>query len=121
MSSDYWEPPIRSVNNRRVTTPSPVDFASVEYSVSYTCIAEAWKKVRSNKGAPGVDNISIEAYPKWVRPKCKDIKQQLLEGSYKPTPVLRVEIPKESGGVPQARHPLCVRSSDYAVHRKSTR
>jgi RNA-directed DNA polymerase len=99
MSSDYWEPPIRSVNNRRVMKPSPVGFASVEYIVSNTCIAEAWKKVRSNKGAPGVDNINIAAFPKWARPKWKNTKQQLLEGVYKPTPVLRVEIPKESGGV----------------------
>jgi RNA-directed DNA polymerase len=99
MSSDYWEPPIRRVNNRRVIDPSSVGFASVEYIVSNTCIAEAWKKVRSNKGAPGVDQISIEQFPKWGRPKWRNIKQQLLEGSYKPTPVLRVEIPKESGGV----------------------
>jgi RNA-directed DNA polymerase len=79
--------------------PSSVDFASVEYIVSRSCIAEAWKKVRSNKGAPGVDNISIEQFPKWGRPKWNGTKQQLLAGSYKPTPVLRVEIPKESGGV----------------------
>ena len=99
MSSDYWEAPNRSVNNRRVITPSPVDFASVEYIVSYECIADAWKKVRSNKGKPGVDHISIERFPKWVRPKWKSIQRQLLDGSYKPTPVLRVEIPKESGGM----------------------
>jgi len=78
---------------------SSVDFASVEYIVSNTCIAEAWKKVRSNKGAPGADHISIERFPKWVRPKWNGIKQQILDGSYKPTPVLRVEIPKESGGM----------------------
>ena len=78
---------------------SSVDFASVEYIVSKPCIAEAWKKVRLNKGAAGVDHISIEQFPEWGRPKWKGIKQQLLESSYKPTPVLRVEIPKESGGV----------------------
>ncbi len=99
MSSDYWEPPIRSVNSRRVIDPSPVDFVSVEYIVSNRCIAEAWKKVRSNKGVAGVDHVSIEQFPKWGRPKWNDIKQQILVGSYNPTPVLRVEIPKESGGV----------------------
>ncbi len=77
----------------------PVDFASVEYIVSSTSIAEAWKKVRSNKGAPGVDGISIEKFPKWVRPQCNDIKQQRLEGTYVPSPALWVEIPKEFGGV----------------------
>ncbi len=77
----------------------PVDFASVEYIVSNASIAEAWKKVRSNKGAPGVDHISIGRFPKWVRPQWKEIKKQLLEGTYVPSPALRVEIPKESGGV----------------------
>ena len=99
VSSDFSLTPDGDLGNRRVINPSPVDLASVEYIVSKSCIAEAWKKVRSNKGAPGVDSISIEQFPKWGRPKWKGIKQQILEGSYKPTPVLRVEIPKESGGV----------------------
>jgi len=99
VSSDYPLTPSGDLDDRRVMKPSSVDFASVEYIVSKTCIAEAWKKVRSNKGAPGVDDISIGQFPKWGRPKWKDIKQQLLEGSFKPTPVLRVDIPKESGGI----------------------
>lgn len=99
MSFDHPPTPSGDLDDRRVMIPSSVDFASVEYIVSKSCIAEAWKKVRSNKGAPGVDNISIEQFPEWGRPKWNGIKQQLLEGVYKPTPVLRVEIPKESGGV----------------------
>ncbi|MES9855980.1 MAG: hypothetical protein ABW166_05180 [Sedimenticola sp.] len=71
----------------------------MEYIVSNASITEAWKKVRSNKGAPGVDGISIEKFPKLVRPQWNDIKRQLLEGDYVPSPTLRVEIPKESGGV----------------------
>ncbi len=83
----------------RVMEPPPVDFASVEYIVSNASITEAWKKVRSNKGAPGADGISIEKFPKWVRPQWYGIKKQLLDGTYVPSPALRVEIPKESGGV----------------------
>jgi len=71
----------------------------VEYIASNASIAEAWKKVRSNKGAPGVDCISIGAFPKWGRPKWKLTKEQLLDGTYEPKPALRVEIPKETGGV----------------------
>jgi hypothetical protein len=74
MNSDYWEPPLRCVNSRRVIDLSLVNFVSVEYIASYECIAEARKKVRSNKGAPGVDHINIAAFRKWVRPKWKDIK-----------------------------------------------
>lgn len=83
----------------RVTESSPFDFASVEYIVSNASITEAWKKVRSNKGAPGADGISIEEFPKLVRPQWYDIKKQLLDRTYVPSPALRVEIPKESGGV----------------------
>jgi RNA-directed DNA polymerase len=71
----------------------------VEYIASSASIAEAWKRVRANKGAPGVDGISIERFPKWGRPRWKETKRQLLDGTYVPQPVLRVEIPKESGGV----------------------
>lgn len=99
MSSEYSLTPPGDLDDRRVMKPSSADFASVEYIVSKRCIAEAWKKVRSNKGAPGVDSISIEQFPKWGRPKWKGIKQQLLAGVYTPGPVLRVAIPKESGGV----------------------
>ena len=99
MSSGRPSTPTGDLDIRRVMEPSPIDFASVEYIVSNASIAEAWKKVRANKGAPGADRISIEQFPKWARPQWKDIKKQLLEGQYRPTPALRVEIPKESGGM----------------------
>jgi len=91
----------------RVTEPSPIGFASVEYIASSASIAEAWKRVRANKGAPGVDGIGIERFPKWARPRWKEIKRQLLEGAYVPQPVLRVEIPKESGGCACWAFPVC--------------
>ena len=99
MHSSGWDTPIRSMNAGRDIIPSPIDFASVEYIVSKASIAEAWKKVRSNKGAPGVDTIRIDQFPAWGRPKWKRIKEQLMTGTYKPSSVLRVEIPKESGGM----------------------
>jgi RNA-directed DNA polymerase len=99
MSFDYSQTPTEELNVRRVMNPSYANLASVEYIVSNTCIADAWKKVRTNKGAPGVDRISIEQFPKWGRPKWKIIKNQVKTGTYQPMPALRVEIPKESGGV----------------------
>lgn len=99
MSSGRPSTPTGDLDIRRVMEPSPVDFTSVEYIVSNASIAEAWKKVSANKGTPGVDHISIERFPKWARRQWKDIKKQLLEGQYRPTPALRVEIPKESGGM----------------------
>ena len=98
MSFGLSQTPTGELAARRVMKSSSINLASVEYIVSNTCIAEAWKKVRSNKGAPGVDKISIERFPKWGRPKWKLIKQQVLAGTYQPVPVLRVEIPKEPCG-----------------------
>ncbi len=99
MSFGNSQTPTGDLNARRVMNPSYIDLASVEYIVSNTSIAEAWKKVRSNKGAPGVDKISIGQFPKWGRPKWKIIKNQVRAGIYQPMPARRVEIPKESGGV----------------------
>ena len=58
----------------------------------------AWKQVRRNEGAPGVDGITIEEYAQWVRPRWEKQRRALLEGYYKPQPVKRVSIPKPSGG-----------------------
>lgn len=91
--------PAGDLGTWRVIEPPPVDYASVEYIVSNASITEAWKKVRSNKGAPGVDGINIDDFPEKIRPQWMEIRKQILEGSYVPSPALRVEIPKESGGV----------------------
>ncbi len=58
----------------------------------------AWKQVRRNKGAPGVDGISIEEYPQWLKPRWEKMRRALVEGYYQPRPVLRVTIPKPNGG-----------------------
>ena len=94
MSSGDSLTPIGDLGAGRVANTPAIDFASVEYIVSNASIAEAWKKVRSNKGAPGVDCISIGQFPKWGRPKWKLSREQLLDGTYEPMPALRVEIPK---------------------------
>jgi RNA-directed DNA polymerase len=58
----------------------------------------AWKRVRANKGAPGVDGITIADFPDQFRPLWGDIRASLAAGTYQPEPVLRVEIPKPTGG-----------------------
>ena len=59
----------------------------------------AWKHVRSNKGAPGVDGITIEDYPQWAKQHWVATRRALEGGYYIPQPVRRVEIPKPTGGV----------------------
>lgn len=107
MSSGDSQTPSGEMRTRRVMTSPPIDVASVEYIVSKASIAKAWKKVRANKGAPGVDKVNIEQFSKWGRPRWHLFKKQLLVGSYRPSPSLRVEIPKASGGMRQLSIP-CV-------------
>ena len=59
----------------------------------------AWKHVRSNKGAPGVDGITIEDYPLWAKQHWAATRRALEGGYYIPQPVRRLEIPKPAGGV----------------------
>ena len=59
---------------------------------------KAWKQVKSNKGSPGIDGMTIEDFPDYLRKRWDSIKRALQEGYYVPSPVLRVEIPKKSGG-----------------------
>ena len=47
----------------------------------------AWKRVKANKGAPGVDGITIEQFPDHTRPQWNDIRASLATGTYQPKPV----------------------------------
>ena len=59
---------------------------------------EAYKKVRANKGASGVDGITIEELDNYIRKNWKTIQEKIRKRKYKPQPVTRVEIPKPNGG-----------------------
>ena len=83
---------------RRVMEDRPLDPVTVEQVVERDNIVNAWKQVRANKGAPGIDNISIEEFPEYAYENWKETKTSLLDGTYRPQPVKRVEIPKDSGG-----------------------
>ena len=65
-------------------------------------IQAAWKRVRANKGAAGIDGMTIEEFPDWVRSgQWERVTQELRSGIYKPDPVRRVEIEKPDGGTRQ--------------------
>ncbi|MEM5551289.1 group II intron reverse transcriptase/maturase, partial [Pseudoalteromonas neustonica] len=61
-------------------------------------IGVAWQHVKRNKGAAGIDNMSIEEFNHFAKLHWLGIKQQLLNGTYQPLPVKRVMIPKPDGG-----------------------
>jgi len=57
----------------------------------------AWKRVKRNAGAAGIDGMKIVDFPDFLRQHWETIRQKLLDGSYAPSPVRRVEIPKADG------------------------
>ena len=83
---------------RRVMEDRPLNPVSVEYVVKRDNMLSAWKQVKANKGAPGIDGITIEEFTEYAHENWKGIKASLLDGTYKPAPVKRVEIPKDNGG-----------------------
>jgi RNA-directed DNA polymerase len=60
-------------------------------------LQRALQQVRSNRGAPGIDGMSVDELPQYLREHWREIRARLVAGSYKPRPVRRVEIPKPDG------------------------
>jgi group II intron reverse transcriptase/maturase len=62
-------------------------------------LALAWKRVKSNRGSAGVDGLTIQATAEYLKTHWSQIKETLQNGSYRPQPVRRVQIPKSGGGM----------------------
>ena len=60
---------------------------------------QALARVKSNKGSAGIDGMTVEQLPAYLKKHWPTIREQLLSGTYKPQPVKRVEIPKPDGGM----------------------
>src|SRR6266700_3254778 len=71
---------------------------SMEAIVERDNLRRALAHVKRNKGAAGIDGMSLDALAPHLKEHWPAIRAQLLEGTYKPQPVRRVEIPKASGG-----------------------
>lgn len=61
-------------------------------------LGSALRRVQANKGSPGIDGMRVDELPEFLRRHWPRIRQQLTDGTYKPQPVRRVEIPKPDGG-----------------------
>lgn len=57
----------------------------------------AYKQVKRNHGAPGIDGMTVEAALPWLRENREELLQSIRNGSYRPSPVRRKEIPKPDG------------------------
>ena len=59
----------------------------------------AYKRVKANKGAPGVDGMTVEEAFEWLKEHNHELTERIRKGHYTPSPVRRVEIPKPDGGI----------------------
>jgi RNA-directed DNA polymerase len=72
-------------------------------------LQSAWKRVRANKGAAGIDGMTIDEFPDWARHgHWKQVVSDLETGRYRPSPVRRVEIDKPDGGTRQLGIPTVI-------------
>ena len=69
----------------------------LEKIVSRDNMNEAFKRVKVNKGSHGIDGMGVDELLQYLRENGETIKQSILDGTYRPNPVRRVEIPKENG------------------------
>ena len=68
------------------------------FVISKRLVWEAWRRVKANQGAAGVDEESIQAFEANLRGNLYKVWNRMSSGSYMPPPVRAVEIPKKSGG-----------------------
>src|SRR4051812_508643 len=71
----------------------------IEKVVERENLIQALTRVRENKGAPGIDGMTVDELVPFLKAHWPRIKQELLENRYRPKPVRAVEIPKPQGGV----------------------
>ena len=87
-----------SMAERKAQSPAVTD-RLMEEVVERENLRKALKRVKANKGSPGVDGMTVEELPEHLKENWPSIRERLLEGTYRPQPVKRVEIPKPDGGM----------------------
>jgi len=90
--------PDRGAKARRCFTQPTLQENLLEAVVAAANMHAAWARVKSNKGAPGIDGMTIEEFPAFAKVHWPAIRQALNDGCYCPSPVRRVMIPKAGGG-----------------------
>ena len=86
-----------SANSREVEEKDGANL--LEKVLNRDNLNKAYKRVKANKGASGVDGMTVNEAGSWLKEHKGELLEQIREGKYKPSPVRRVEIPKDNGGV----------------------
>jgi len=96
----------QSIDNREADEADSAEL--LERILSRDNLNKAFKRVKANKGAPGIDGMTVEDAPRWLREHRDELLESIRSGKYKPQPVRRKEIPKPDGGVRQLGIPTVV-------------
>jgi len=97
-----------SLAGKRGTESPAIDEQLMEEVCERENCKQALKRVKANKGSPGVDGMTVNDLAGYLKQHWPAIREQLLSGSYVPQPVKRVEIPKPDGGVRKLGIPTVV-------------
>lgn len=97
-SSNAMMNPTGGVSERRVADQPDSDVNLLEQILSRDNMLKAWERVKSNKGASGIDGMPVQDFMDFARKHWESIRSSLLSGTYQPLPVKRVEIAKATGG-----------------------
>lgn len=95
--SDEASGPPREHRATGLARPKAGTGGLLEAALTRQNLQTAWKRVKANKGAAGVDGLDIEQTARVLQTKWPDIRRALLQGSYRPSPVRKVMIPKPDG------------------------
>ena len=90
--------PTGEADGRRVIDKPDSNVNLLEQILSRSNMLRAWKRVKANKGAPGIDKMTVDDFLAFAQEHWDSIRASLLAGTYQPLPVKRVEIPKPTGG-----------------------
>ena len=96
----------QNVGNQEVEEKDGADL--LERILARDNLNRAYKRVKSNEGAPGIDGMSVEDALPWLREHREELLESIRSGKYKPQPVRRKEIPKPDGGVRKLGIPTVV-------------
>lgn len=96
----------RSIGSRAAEGADGADL--LERILDRENLNRAYKRVRANKGAPGIDGMTVEGALCWLREHKEELLESIRSGKYKPQPVRRKEIPKPDGGVRKLGIPTVV-------------
>ena len=100
------------------STQGPDEPGLMAAVVEHDNMLAALRRVRSNRGGPGVDGMTVEQLPGYLREHWRRIRAELMAGRYQPQAIRRVELPKPGGGVRQLGIPTVLdRLIQQALHQ----